>query len=61
VGASGPIIGDDDHYEKSISIGSSDVFNWTVYKNSSTNYVVTVHLAGLEGWNTKNRSRVLCS
>ena len=53
VGASGPIIGDDDYYEKKISIDSSDVFNWTVYKNSSTNYVVTVHAVGLEKWNQK--------
>ena len=53
VGASGPIIGDDDHYEKNIPIDGSDVFNWTVYKNSSTNYVVTVHAVGLEKWNQK--------
>ena len=45
------MIGEDDTYEKTILIEKSDVFNWTVYKNSSINYVVTVNAAGLEIWN----------
>jgi len=53
VQASGPMIGDDDSYEKHIIIDSSDGFNWTVYKNSSINYVVTIQAQGLEIWNQK--------
>jgi MscS family membrane protein len=48
-----PVIGDDDTYEKNIMIEKSDVFNWTVYKNSSINYVVTVDATGLEAWGQK--------
>ncbi len=45
-----PIIGEDDTYVKNISIGETDVFNWTIYKNSTTNYVVTVSVQGFENW-----------
>ncbi|MCK5259257.1 MAG: hypothetical protein KAJ69_07020, partial [Thermoplasmatales archaeon] len=45
-----PIIGEDDTYVKNISIGETDVFNWTVYKNSTTDYVVTVSVQGFENW-----------
>jgi small-conductance mechanosensitive channel len=51
--ASEPLIGEDDSYEKNILIDSSDQFNWTVYKNSSINYVVRVHASGLEVWDQK--------
>ena len=50
---SSPVIGEDDIYEKDIMIETSDGFNWTVYKNSSTNYVVTVQVSGLQIWNQK--------
>lgn len=49
--ASTPLIGEDDTYEKEIEIQSSDVFNWTVYKNGSVDYVVTVSATGFEAWN----------
>ena len=45
-----PIIGEDDIYVKNISIGETDVFNWTIYKNSTINYVVTVSVQGFENW-----------
>ena len=53
VQASEPLIGEDDSYTKKISIESSDTFNWTVYKNGSTDYVVTITAEGLEAWNQK--------
>jgi len=46
-----PIVGEDDTYSKNIRIGESDIFNWTVYRNSSVNYVVTVSAQGFESWN----------
>lgn len=45
-----PIIGEDDKYIVNESIGSTHVFNWTVYKNSSQNFVVRVDVVGLEPW-----------
>ncbi len=46
-----PYIGDDDIYEKNVSIESSVNFNWTVYRNSTNDYVVTVSAEGFESWN----------
>ena len=51
--ASTPLIGEDDSYEKKIEIQSSDVFNWTVYKNGSVDYVVTVSVNGFEAWDQR--------
>jgi small-conductance mechanosensitive channel len=48
-----PIIGDDDIYEKKVSIEKSIHFNWTLYKNSDTNYIVIVTAKGFESWNQK--------
>jgi len=48
-----PIIGDDDTYEKNVSTQNSVCFNWTVYKNSDTNYIVTVKVKGFESWDQK--------
>ncbi len=44
------LIGNDDIYEKSGAVGKSVHFNWTLAKNTSTNYVVTVHGDGLDSW-----------
>jgi small-conductance mechanosensitive channel len=44
------MIGDDDIYEKNIQMGSAGLFNWTVYKNGTTDYVVTVSAEGFEAW-----------
>lgn len=46
-----PIIGEDDEYMVNASIGSTHVFNWTVYKNSSQNFVVRVDVKGIREWN----------
>ncbi len=46
-----PYIGDDDIYEKNVSIESPVNFNWTVYRNSTNDYVVTVSAEGFESWN----------
>jgi small-conductance mechanosensitive channel len=48
-----PNIGDDDIYEKKVTIEKPVFFNWTVYRNSSVNYVVTVSAHGFESWNQK--------
>ena len=48
-----PLIGEDDIYEKNVSIEKSVYFNWTIYKNSSTNYVVIVTGQGFESWDQK--------
>ncbi len=48
-----PHIGDDDTYEKNVSIEKSVYFNWTIYKNSSTSYIVTVTAQGFESWDQK--------
>jgi len=45
-----PLIGEDDDYVVNESIGSTHVFNWTVYKNSSHNFVVRVDANGLGSW-----------
>jgi MscS family membrane protein len=48
-----PVIGDDDIYEKNVSIEQSVCFNWTIYKNSDTNYIVIVTAKGFESWDQK--------
>jgi small-conductance mechanosensitive channel len=48
-----PFIGEDDIYSKDLDIGSSDNFRWTVYRNSSKTYAVTVKSDGFEKWNQK--------
>jgi small-conductance mechanosensitive channel len=48
-----PLIGDDDIYVKKVQIEKSVYFNWTVYKNSSVNYIVIVTVKGFESWNQK--------
>ncbi|MDG6219167.1 MAG: mechanosensitive ion channel family protein, partial [Candidatus Thermoplasmatota archaeon] len=45
-----PFIGDDDDYVVNVPIGSTHKFNWTVYRNSSQNYVVSVSASGLSAW-----------
>lgn len=45
-----PIIGEDDAYTVNASIGSTHSFNWTIYKNSSQNYVVRIKVTGLGSW-----------
>jgi small-conductance mechanosensitive channel len=47
------LIGDDDIYEKNVSIEKPVCFNWTIYKNSATNYIVTVTAQGFESWDQK--------
>ncbi|MEF8880161.1 MAG: mechanosensitive ion channel domain-containing protein [Candidatus Thermoplasmatota archaeon] len=48
-----PMVGEDDEYSKNIKMGSEGMFKWTVYKNSSMDYVVTVSASGLEEWDQK--------
>lgn len=45
-----PFIGDDDNYVVNESIGSTHKFNWTVFRNSSQNYVVSIDVNGLSPW-----------
>ena len=45
-----PIIGEDDEYFVNTSIGSIHVFNWTIYKNSTQNFVVRIDVTGLNSW-----------
>jgi len=47
------LIGDDDIYEKNVSVDKTVCFNWTVYKISSENYITTVSVEGFESWNQK--------
>lgn len=44
------IVGEDDIYTKDVEIGESDVFRWTVYKNTTIDYAVTVKVDGLDDW-----------
>jgi len=46
-----PIIGNDDSYDKDVGLEESVFFNWTVYRNSSVSYAVTVTTEGFEAWN----------
>lgn len=45
-----PHIGDDDVYEKTVEVQKSIYFNWTVFRNSTLSYVVTVAAQGFESW-----------
>ena len=45
-----PIIGEDDSYVVNASIGSTHVFNWTIYRNSTQNFVVRIDVNGLNSW-----------
>jgi MscS family membrane protein len=46
------IIGEDDTYTKEIELGAAGGFYWTVFKNSSGYYAVSVHLDGLNDLST---------
>lgn len=48
-----PLIGEDDSYFVNASIASTQRFNWTVYRNSSLDYVVRVDVNGLQSWDHK--------
>ena len=50
---SDPFIGEDDVYEKYVETEKTVHFNWTIYKDSPINYVVTVLVQGFESWNQK--------
>jgi small-conductance mechanosensitive channel len=45
-----PIIGEDDSYVVNASIGSTHEFNWTIYRNSTQNFVVRIDVNGLNSW-----------
>ncbi len=46
-----PFVGEDDVYEKNIPVQNSVCFNWTLYRNSDIEYIVTVIAEGFETWN----------
>jgi len=48
-----PIVGEDDVYKKEIKINSNGNFYWTVYRNNTKNYSVSVEVNGLSNWNPK--------
>ncbi len=48
-----PVVGMDDEYQKVVNMDDTGRFNWTVYKNSSKNYVVTVDVEGFDTWDQK--------
>jgi len=45
-----PVVGEDDDYIKDVEINKQGEFYWTLYKNSSKNYAVSVEATGLQGW-----------
>jgi small-conductance mechanosensitive channel len=45
-----PLVGEDDVYSKDVNLGESNRFNWTVFKNSTRDYAVTVSVKGYEKW-----------
>lgn len=47
------MIGDDDVYEKNGSIGETVIFNWTLSKNSETEYVVIAEVNGFTNWDSQ--------
>ncbi len=51
--SSQPYIGEDDEYIKEVEINTEGKFFWTIYKNSSTDYSVTVNVDGLSEWSTE--------
>lgn len=48
-----PYIGDDDVYEKTADLQDSVCFNWTVFRNSTSSYVVIVKAEGFEPWDQR--------
>jgi len=50
IASSQPFIGDDGDYLKQVDTGSSDQFDWVVYRNDSSSYVVSVTVSGFEEW-----------
>lgn len=50
VSAAQPYIGDDESFTKNVNIGARDDFNWTVFRNNSQTYVVSVNVSGFEKW-----------
>lgn len=48
--AAEPYVGEDDEYTKKIELGSSEEFYWVIYKNSTENYSVSVHIEDMDGW-----------
>lgn len=45
-----PLVGEDDVYEKTVPIEKTVYFNWTLFKNSDANYIVTINVKGFESW-----------
>ncbi|MDG6217853.1 MAG: mechanosensitive ion channel [Candidatus Thermoplasmatota archaeon] len=50
ISSSQPFIGDDGDYSKNVETGKSDQFDWVVYRNDSSSYVVSVTVSGFEKW-----------
>jgi MscS family membrane protein len=50
ISSSQPFIGDDEDYLKYVDKGNSDQFEWVVYCNDSSSYVVSVTALGFEKW-----------
>lgn len=50
ISAAQPYIGEDDEYLKEVEMNSEGKFFWTVYKNSSIDYSVTIETDGLKDW-----------
>ncbi len=51
VEAEEPLIGEDDNYSKESRIETEVTFRWTVYRNSTRDYVFTVEVEGdIQGW-----------
>ncbi len=48
-----PLVGEDDNYSKDVEINSEGEFYWTVYKNSSLDYSISVEVEGFSNWNPK--------
>ncbi len=48
-----PFVGEDDDYSKKISINSEGSFFWTVYRNTSRNFSVSVSVYGFDDWSTQ--------
>ncbi|MBS3816963.1 MAG: mechanosensitive ion channel family protein [Candidatus Thermoplasmatota archaeon] len=53
LGEASPVIGEDDEYSKTVEVGESVSFNWTIYRNSSRSYAVNVKLDGFGDWSEK--------
>ncbi len=48
-----PFVGEDDVYSKTISINSEGSFYWTVYRNDSGNFSVSVSVEGFDDWSSR--------